>query len=551
MARLPTAKELDLFDMEVPEGMAISCMPPAREHMEDPFWYDQGGRNPFHRKRVHRMPAGEERKTKLREILEKCPRYGPAMHEWAVDQNDPCLLIELFELGISLDIKEAKREDINEPDEDGIDYSYPQAEMLHALHTAAWEGKLECVKVLIDVGRADINAKDDRDTTPLTNALVAARDEVVEWLLEHGANITFEADPLNDLHAALRSGEVSMVKKVLEHPQAVERKLHIGTSDLQWAAECRGGRDPRDMIDFVLQSGCFGSPVTRTQKAAIIEYLAPVISLTSIESVRLLLPFLTEQKEDGSFEYVELPEAEQANIFNSTEDAMEKRDIPDLFKLVWETLLSSPTKIPDKHNEPTVTKNDRLNRRLISACAEGCAETCRLLIDEYGADMHHVSHKFSTTPLGRAAGSSANPIERRLPVARYLLEEKHVNIHLGDGEFANSATPLAMLLKSGTIGQGEMIKLLLKHGGPLEEIGKGVLKVIEDAEAGAKVELYLVLYQAPREPVKLMTERQTKGYRQVGVEASREEWKTWLGSIQTRKPKGALAAEDPKGHPLE
>ncbi|KAL5448080.1 hypothetical protein PMIN06_007293 [Paraphaeosphaeria minitans] len=108
-----------------------------------------------------------------------------------------------------------------------------------------------------------------------------------------------------------------------------------------------------------------------------------------------------------------------------------------------------------------------------------------------------------------------------------------------------------MLLKSGTTGQGEMIKLLLKHGGPLEEIGKGVLKVIEDAEAGAKVELYLVLYQAPREPVKLMTERQTKGYRQVGVEASREEWKTWLGSIQTRKPNGAFAAEDPKGRPLE
>jgi hypothetical protein len=99
MASLPTAAELDLFDMEVPEGMAISCMPPAQEHMEDPFWYDSGGRNPFHRKRVHRMSAGEERKTKLREIMEEFPRYGPAMHEWAVAQNDAGLLAELFELG--------------------------------------------------------------------------------------------------------------------------------------------------------------------------------------------------------------------------------------------------------------------------------------------------------------------------------------------------------------------------------------------------------------------------------------------------------------------
>ncbi|KAF2448340.1 ankyrin [Karstenula rhodostoma CBS 690.94] len=551
MARLYTAKELDLFDMEVPEGMSISCIPPAQEHMEDPFWYDQGGRNPFYRKRVHKISAGAERKAKLSEILEEFPRYGPAMHEWAVDQNDPNLLRELFELKVSLDIKKAKRKDDDENEEDEMDYSYPQVDMQPALHVAAFDGKLECVKVIIEVGHADINTKDDRDTTPLTNALVSGHEDVVDWLLEHGANIIFEANPLNDIHAAMRSGNVAMVKKVLEHPQAVERKLCIEVSDLRWAAQSRGGRDPRDMIQFVLQFSCFGPPVNQSQKDAIVESLAPVVSLASIESVRLMLPFLTKQKDDGSFEYLELPEDEQANIFNSTEDAMEKRDIPELFKLVWETLLSGSTKIPDKNNELTVTNKDRLNRRLISACAEGCAETCRLLVDQYGADIHHVSHKYSTTPLGRAAGSSANPIERRLPVARYLLEEKHANIHLADGEFANSSTPLGMLLKSGTKGQDEMVKLLLKHGGPVEAIGDDVLPVVEEAEAGAKVELYLVLYQVPREPVKLMTQRQTDGYRQVKVEASREEWKTWLGSMQIRKSDEVLAAEDPKGRALE
>lgn len=555
MAQLPTAKELDLFDMEVPEGMAISCMPPAQEHMEDPFWYDSGGRNPFHRKRVHRMSAGKERKTKLSEILEKFPRYGPAMHEWAVDQNDPSLLRELFELGVSLDIKKAKGEDENKNGEEDMETeevpSYPQVDMQPALHVAAFDGKLECVKVLIEVGHADINARDDRDTTPLTNALVSGHEDVVDWLLEHGANITFEANPLNDLHAALRSGKVAMVRKVLDHPQAVERKLQIEVSDLRWAAESRGVHDPRDMIQFVLQCGCFDYPITRLQKDAIVESLAPVISLASIESVRLMLPFLTEQKDNGSFAYVELPQPDQANIFNSTEDAMEKQDIPELFKLVWDTLLSGPTKIPDKQNQPTITNQDRLNRRLISACAEGCAETCRLLVDQYGADIHHISHKYSTTPLGRAAGSSANPIERRLPVARYLLEEKHVNIHLADGDFANSSTPLGMLLKSGTKGQDEMIKLLLQYGGPVEEIGDGVSEAVEEAEDGAKVKLHIVLYQAPREPVKLVTERKTDGYRQVEVEASKEDWKTWLGSMQIRKPDEVLAAEDPKGRALE
>ncbi|KAL5387335.1 hypothetical protein DPSP01_003559 [Paraphaeosphaeria sporulosa] len=100
MAQTPTAEGLDLFYMEVPEGITVSCIPPAQEPMEDPFWYDQDGRTPFHRKRVHKMSAGEERKTKLSEILEKFPRYGPAMHEKAVDQNDPSLLRELFDLGV-------------------------------------------------------------------------------------------------------------------------------------------------------------------------------------------------------------------------------------------------------------------------------------------------------------------------------------------------------------------------------------------------------------------------------------------------------------------
>ena len=552
MARLLTAKELDLFDMEVPEGMAISCIPPAQEHMEDPFWYDSGGRNPFHRKRVHRMSAGEERKTKIGEIIEEFPRYGPAMYEWAVDQNDPTLLEELFELGISLDIKEAKKRHEAEGNEDDMDaeedYSYPQIDMLSALHLAAYDGKLECVKVFVEFGHIDINERDDKNMTPLTYALIAGHEEVIDWLLDRGAELTFETEGSNSIQAALRSGEVDLVKRVLEHPESVKRNLQIENSHLRWATFTE--RDPTDMVRFVLQCNCFSPPVTPLQKDSIMECLHAVVSRASIESVRLMLPFLTEQKKDGSFEYVEIPEGYQAEVFNATEDAMEKQDIPELFALLWDTLLAGPNMIPNIHGELTVSAKDMLHRRLISACAEGCAETCRLLVDQYGADIHHISHKFSTTPLGRVAGSSANSLERRLPVARYLLEEKHTNIHLADGEFANSATPLAMVLKHGSKGQDEMIKLLLKNGGPVEEIGDGVLKVVEEADAGARIRLTLVLYNTSREPVKLLAERQSDGYRQTEIEASKEEWETWLESMQIRKSDEVLAAEDPKGRPL-
>ncbi|CAI6292523.1 unnamed protein product [Periconia digitata] len=553
MPRLPTAKELNLFDEEVPEGMALSCMPPAQEHYEDPFWYDSGGRNPFHRKRVHRMIAGEERKTKIREIIEEFPRYGPAMYEWAVDENDPTLVAELFELGVSTDIKEAKKKDESKGGEDDLDVdedqSYPQLEMMSAFHNAAFDGKMECVKIFVEVGHIDINEKDDRDTTPLTNALLGGHEEIVDWLFDHGANITFEAEVIDDMQAAVRSCKVAIVKKLLEHPQSVKAKLQIETSHLLYAAA--SNNDPLDMVRFVLESSCFGSPVTRSQTDAIMESLYAAVAHGSIETLRLMLPFVTKQKEDGSFEYVELSDSHLSEVFNATEDAMKEQDIPELFKLVWETLLCGPNTITNIHNETVVTTEDRLNRRLISACAEGCPETCRLLVDQYGADIHHISHKYSTTPLSRATGSSANPLERRLPVARYLLEEKHANIHLADGEYANSATPLAVFLKSGARGQHEMVKLVLKNGGPLEEIGGDVSKVLEDAEAGATVKLHLVLYKGPREPVKLMTEAQPDGENQTEIEASKEYWQTWLGSIQIRKPDEVLAREDPKSRPLE
>ncbi|KAL1605184.1 E3 ubiquitin-protein ligase mib1 [Paraconiothyrium brasiliense] len=516
MARLPSAKKLDLFDMEVPDGMADMAMPPAQEHTKDPFRYDSGGRNSFHRKRVHRKLAGEARKTKLSEIIEEFPRYGPKMYEWAVDQNDPNLLKELFQLDISMAIKSAEQKHNDKKNEDDIDVdeddnSYPQVDMQPALQIAAFDGKLECVKVFIEVGHANINTQDDKHTTPLTDAIVA------------------------------------LVNKVLEHPRSVERKSHIETSHLFYAATAR--QESRDVVQCVLQSDCFGSPITQSQLNAIMQSLTAAVSRASRASVRLMLPFLTEKKEDCSFQYVDLPEENQISSFTATEDAMMKQDIPELFKLIWETFLCGPNEHEGTHNQPIVTKQDRLHRRLISACAEGCVETCRLLVDGYGGDVDYVSYKIFSTPLGRATGSPASSLERRLPVAKYLLEEKHANIHLANGEFSKGASPLALLLKcGGREDQEEMINLLLKNDGPLEEIGGDVWKALEEAEAEARVKLCLVLHEGAGDPVKLVTHGTWPV--QIGIDATKEEWESCIESIQIRKSDEVLAAEDPNRRPL-
>ena len=79
---LPRAAELNLDDIPYVEGMAITCFPPAAEHMTDPYWYDQGGRNPLVAREIFKLPAGEVRPRRLRDIVHEFKHYGAAMYDF-------------------------------------------------------------------------------------------------------------------------------------------------------------------------------------------------------------------------------------------------------------------------------------------------------------------------------------------------------------------------------------------------------------------------------------------------------------------------------------
>lgn len=55
-----------------------------------------------------------------------------------------------------------------------------------ALFLAAYRGRMDVVKLLVEHG-ADVNAKDDGDSTPLQDAAWSGQTEVVRYLLEQGA----------------------------------------------------------------------------------------------------------------------------------------------------------------------------------------------------------------------------------------------------------------------------------------------------------------------------------------------------------------------------
>lgn len=375
-----------------------------------------------------------------------------------------------------LELLEDRSEDNDDEDDE------PLVDMDLALQVAAFEGHFDCVKVLVERGHVSVNLRDDQNTTALTSAAVKGHIQIVQWLLGHGAEIAFEREEgMSDIHSSIKSAKVELLKMILDNEQVQERGFLFTLGDLPYAAESGGA----DMVIFILESGCFPSSKSRTdsiglspeQREAILESLALATIQGSLTSLRLLLPFLTNERADGTFEYIELPEFYSNAIFNATEDAMEETgDSPTLFELVWETLLFPPSSVLEADHAARVKGDEWLSRRLISACTNGCVQTVKLLCEKYSANVNHISHKYYTTPLGRAAGSGVEQLPGRVDVARYLLAERNADIQLANGQYVNGETPLALAVKEGP-GQMDMIRLLLDYGGPLEELDGSVPKL--------------------------------------------------------------------------
>ena len=58
-----------------------------------------------------------------------------------------------------------------------------------ALHFEANCGRMECMRILLDVGKANVNAKDNDSNTPLHYAAMEGRIELATLLIERGAEI--------------------------------------------------------------------------------------------------------------------------------------------------------------------------------------------------------------------------------------------------------------------------------------------------------------------------------------------------------------------------
>ena len=104
------------------------------------------------------------------------------------------------------------------------------------MHMAARQGKLRAIECLPQ-HKASINCKQGSKFTPLHLACAHGYFDVVQYLLEHGANMNDEKYDVTALHLALSYQHLKVVNCLLKHQANVNRERNNKVTPLHIAAE--------------------------------------------------------------------------------------------------------------------------------------------------------------------------------------------------------------------------------------------------------------------------------------------------------------------------
>ena len=540
----------------IPEGMVYSLFPPAKAYVEDPFYYDQRGLDPFEVYSIWEMndddPAAQA--TKVREkILPEWPseNHRRQMLFSAATKGHVPIVRAILETGVSVypDLEAEKGED--DASEMGADGSCVP------LHSAAHNHHLECVKVFIEEAKVEVDKREDTGRTPLIAAAQSGDLEIVKYLLGQGANPTLRINPSakiaqdlfgplageDALEACAAKGNVDIARLLLEHPfyGSTRKRKNRPDEEGVWVTPLALKEAARsknvELLKLFLERGAYPLDdsdgkskrelLSEEEKDAIDDAIPNAVENGDLESTKLLLSYLYPTVEhSGDTPPFQVPETWERDwiegIYKST-----IHDMPDKFEYLHAFGVRDMGKSFSAYPE---SMRINLPRLLEVAAGSGSVSCAKLLIEKYGIDPNQLRIPPAMTPLYAAAEHN------QAETVRYLLSNFDIDIHLACGRFAAGPTPLFAATR---LQNTECVALLLQHGGPVDHIDQELRDLAEPTTA------YLVPSPAPaRDTVKLLTlanfpdgQDGTADDRKfyVRVQLDPAEDKEWLQKLQIRR----------------
>ena len=153
------------------------------------------------------------------------------------------------------------------------------------IHRAAYDGDLEKVKEIIERSPDQINIQDSQGFTPLHLASGKGHFEIVEFLLNHGADIELEIctgdTPLVLAARYAKDGQYETIKVLLEHGAKVNHKDENGRTALHDAAMYSS----REVINLLIS---YGADVNEREEYQITP-LHQAAMLKNIEAAKALI----------------------------------------------------------------------------------------------------------------------------------------------------------------------------------------------------------------------------------------------------------------------
>ena len=319
-----------------------------------------------------------------------------------------------------------------------------------AIHAALYKEHVQIARLLITSPGADLNLRDDDDSTPLHVASESGRFDLVELLLDYKANVNaMKSGHSPPLFAALKSENLKVIQLLLDRGADVNVQDKKGSTPLHIASTNGLADIVQDLLDREAEVSPLDSNHSTPLHLAsangdltvvnlLIDYKAKVDARDNLDSTPLHLALINEK-----FDIVQVLIEKGANV-----NASSNRKLTPLHLAAVSGTLDT-VKLLVVRGAVVDARDDEESTPTHLASEIGNLEVVRLLID-LGAEVKAKDIN-GLSPLHRASENGSVELIK-------LLIDKGADVN---GRDKKNASPLHISSRRGPL---ETVKFLLEHG---------------------------------------------------------------------------------------